>query len=80
MKQWLMKLNLYKIFIVGLCKIYSTLYRFCVAVTFGTKEIQILTNVTNFDALSRKYVTNDGWKIGLAKKEKEAKAKWKVKR
>ena len=56
------------------------MYRFCVAVTFGTKEIQILTNVTNFDALSRKYVTNDGWKIGLAKKEKEAKAEWKVKR
>ena len=53
---------------------HFALYQFAVVVTFDTKEIQILTNVTNFDALSRKYVTNDGWKIGLAKKEKEAKS------
>ena len=51
------------------------MYQFCVAVTFGgTKEIQILINVTNFDPLSRKYVTNDGWKIERKRSESEGKS------
>ena len=35
-------------------------------------------NVNNFDALSRKRVTNDGWKIGLARMKREVETKRRV--